>query len=180
MCQESALANQPTASVFMGSTASEIFSVRPQVEHSNVRISNPRRPAEMRANAILCLQTGHIGRSFGEPIRFTSASYDFSLRKFDRQFSSSWNVPVRVNWRRTPVHLTSTSIVCRPQRIASNKRSRPIFPDLSSDQRRSSLCPVRLSLARGDRRTMSARPTPNLNSWSLMSSYILEIDPLAG
>jgi len=54
--------------------------------------------AEMRASAILCLQTGHIGRSFGEPIRFTSASYDFSLCKFDRQFSSSWHVPVRVNW----------------------------------------------------------------------------------
>jgi hypothetical protein len=47
----------------MGSTATLIFSVRSQVEHSNVRSSNPRVPGEIRAKAILCLQTGHIGRS---------------------------------------------------------------------------------------------------------------------
>jgi hypothetical protein len=28
-----------------------------------VRFSNPALPGEMRANAILCLHTGHIGRS---------------------------------------------------------------------------------------------------------------------
>jgi hypothetical protein len=33
------------------------------VEHSNVRSSNPRVPGEIRASAILCLHTGHIGRS---------------------------------------------------------------------------------------------------------------------
>jgi hypothetical protein len=43
--------------------ANEAFSVRWQVAHSKVRISTPGGPAEMRANPILCLQTGHIGRS---------------------------------------------------------------------------------------------------------------------
>lgn len=62
-------ASQPTASLFMGSTAIATFSVRPQVVHSKVRSSNPREPGVMRAKAILCLQTGHIGRSFGELIR---------------------------------------------------------------------------------------------------------------
>lgn len=57
------LASQPTASVCMGSTATEIFSMRSQVEHSNVRSSNPRVPGEIRAKAILCLHAGHIGRS---------------------------------------------------------------------------------------------------------------------
>jgi hypothetical protein len=90
LCQESPLANQPKASVFMGSTAIEIFSVRSQVEHSNVRVSNPRRPAEMRASAISCLQTGHIGRSFGEPRRFTSASYVYASLTGR---SSCWDVP---------------------------------------------------------------------------------------
>jgi hypothetical protein len=33
------------------------------VEHSNVRSSNPRAPGEIRASTILCLHTGHIGRS---------------------------------------------------------------------------------------------------------------------
>ncbi len=47
----------------MGSTATLIFSVGSQVEHSNVRSSNPRVPGEIRAKAILCLHTGHIGRS---------------------------------------------------------------------------------------------------------------------
>jgi hypothetical protein len=42
---------------------SETFSVRWQVAHSKVRTSTPRSPAEIRANPILCLQTGHIGRS---------------------------------------------------------------------------------------------------------------------
>jgi hypothetical protein len=37
--------------------------VRSQVEHSNVRSSNPRVPGEMRLSAILCLHVGHIGRS---------------------------------------------------------------------------------------------------------------------
>lgn len=56
-------ASQPTASVFIGSTAKETNSVRSHVEHSKVRFSNPALPGEMRANAILCLHTGHIGRS---------------------------------------------------------------------------------------------------------------------
>jgi hypothetical protein len=51
------------ASVFIGSMVTEIFSVRSQVEHSNVRSWNPRVPGEIRATAILCLHTGHIGRS---------------------------------------------------------------------------------------------------------------------
>lgn len=54
------------ASVFMGSTGTEIVSVRSQVEHSNVRFSKPRWPGEIRAKAILCLHAGHIGLSFGE------------------------------------------------------------------------------------------------------------------
>jgi hypothetical protein len=37
-----------------------------QVVHSNVRTSTPRSPGEMRANPILCLQVGHIGRSVVE------------------------------------------------------------------------------------------------------------------
>jgi hypothetical protein len=37
--------------------------VRSQVEHSKVRSSNPRVAGEIRASAILCLHTGHIGRS---------------------------------------------------------------------------------------------------------------------
>jgi hypothetical protein len=40
--------------------------MRSQVAHSNVRTSIPRSPAETRANPILCLQTGHIGRSIME------------------------------------------------------------------------------------------------------------------
>jgi hypothetical protein len=59
----SSLASLPTASVFMGSTDIETCSVRSQVEHSNVRTSKPRTPAEMRASAIRCLHIGHIGRS---------------------------------------------------------------------------------------------------------------------
>jgi hypothetical protein len=43
--------------------ANETFSMRWQVAHSNVRTSTPRSPAEIRANPILCLQAGHIGRS---------------------------------------------------------------------------------------------------------------------
>lgn len=57
-------ASQPTASVFIGSTAKDATSVRSQVEHSKVRFSNPALAGEMRANAIRCLHTGHIGRSF--------------------------------------------------------------------------------------------------------------------
>jgi hypothetical protein len=56
-------ASQPTASVFMGSIRKEIFSVQWQVLHSKVRCSKPRSPREIRANPILCLQVGHIGRS---------------------------------------------------------------------------------------------------------------------
>jgi hypothetical protein len=37
--------------------------MRRQVLHSKVRSSKPRLPAEIRANPILCLQVGHIGRS---------------------------------------------------------------------------------------------------------------------
>ncbi len=59
-------ASQPTASVCIGSTAKRTTSVRSQVEHSKVRSSNPRGPGEMRANAIRCLHTGHIGRSLVE------------------------------------------------------------------------------------------------------------------
>jgi hypothetical protein len=59
----SSLASHPTASGFMGSTAKLSFSVRWQVEHSNVRCSKPRFPGEMRASPILCLQVGHMGRS---------------------------------------------------------------------------------------------------------------------
>jgi hypothetical protein len=33
-----------------------------------VRSSNPRGPGEMRANAIRCLHTGHIGRSLVEAV----------------------------------------------------------------------------------------------------------------
>lgn len=49
-------ASQPTASVFMGSLDIEICSVRPQVEHSNVRISKPLSPGAIRASAIRRLQ----------------------------------------------------------------------------------------------------------------------------
>ncbi|MEY9399500.1 RNA polymerase sigma factor (sigma-70 family) [Bradyrhizobium japonicum] len=59
-------ANQPTASVFIGSTAKDTISVRSQVEHSNVRSSKPRLPGETRAKAIRCLHTGHIGRVLRE------------------------------------------------------------------------------------------------------------------
>ncbi len=59
-------ASQPTASVCIGSTAKRTISVRSQVEHSKVRSSNPRGPGEMRANAIRCLHTGHIGHSLVE------------------------------------------------------------------------------------------------------------------
>jgi len=59
----SSLASQPTASVFSGSMAMETFSMRWQVRHSKVRSSKPRLPGEIRANPILCLQVGHIGRS---------------------------------------------------------------------------------------------------------------------
>jgi hypothetical protein len=66
-------ASQPTASDFIGSTAKAIFSVRPHVEHSKVRSSEPRSPAEIRAKAILCLHTGHIGRSCGDLMRLAPA-----------------------------------------------------------------------------------------------------------
>jgi hypothetical protein len=56
-------ASQPVASVFRGSTAKQTFSTRSQVLHSKVRSSYPRLPGEIRANPILCLQVGHIGRS---------------------------------------------------------------------------------------------------------------------
>lgn len=59
-------ASQPTASVFIGSTAKDTTSIRSQVEHSKVRCSSPLWPGEIRANAIRCLQTGHIGRSLIE------------------------------------------------------------------------------------------------------------------
>jgi hypothetical protein len=36
--------------------------MRWQVEHSNVRSSKPRFPAEIRASLKLCLQIGHMGR----------------------------------------------------------------------------------------------------------------------
>ncbi len=60
-------ASQPTASDLKGSTTTEILAVRPQVAHSNVRSSNPRSPGEIRAKAIRCLHTGHIGRSLVKP-----------------------------------------------------------------------------------------------------------------
>jgi hypothetical protein len=61
-------ANQPTASVFIGSTAKDATSVHPQVEHSKVRFSNPALPGEMRANLIRCLHTVHIGRSLMDAV----------------------------------------------------------------------------------------------------------------
>ena len=61
-------ASQPTASVFIGSTGKNATSVHPQVEHSKVRSSIPLWPGEMRANAIRCLHTGHIGRSLVEAV----------------------------------------------------------------------------------------------------------------
>jgi hypothetical protein len=60
------LARQPTASVFIGSTGKETFSMRWQVEHSNVRSSKPLSPGEIRPSPILCLQVGHDGRSITE------------------------------------------------------------------------------------------------------------------
>ncbi len=57
-------ASQPTAAVIMGSTEIEICSVRSQVEHSNVRTTKPRSPGDIRASAIRCRHTGHIGLSF--------------------------------------------------------------------------------------------------------------------
>jgi len=60
------LASQPTASVFIGSTGKETFSMRWQVEHSNVRSSKPLSPGEIRPSPILCLQVGHDGRSITE------------------------------------------------------------------------------------------------------------------
>ena len=67
--------------------ARESFSVRWHVAHSNVRTSIPRSPGEIRANPILCLQTGHIGRSTVEeeiriaqhPSKTICASADFGL-----------------------------------------------------------------------------------------------------
>lgn len=40
--------------------------MRSQVEHSKVRSSNPRSRGEMRASAIRCLHTRHMGRSLVE------------------------------------------------------------------------------------------------------------------
>ena len=56
-------ASQPTASVFIGSTGKDTFSTRSQLLHSNVRSSTPFARGATRANLILCLQAGHIGRS---------------------------------------------------------------------------------------------------------------------
>jgi hypothetical protein len=64
------------------------FSVRPQVAHSKVRSSNPRAPGVMRARAILCLQTGHIGRSFGELTRLTPALDVHTLCRMGGGFQS--------------------------------------------------------------------------------------------
>jgi len=41
-------ASQPSASVFIGSTGKEIFSVRWQVAHSNIRCSKPRAAPDIR------------------------------------------------------------------------------------------------------------------------------------
>jgi hypothetical protein len=63
--------------------ARESFSVRWHVAHSNVRTSMPRSPGETRANPILCLQTGHIGRSTKEEaLRITPTENDRHFRKF--------------------------------------------------------------------------------------------------
>jgi hypothetical protein len=59
----SSQAGQPTASIFRGSTDVLTCSVRPQVEHSDVRISKRRRAGAIRASAIRRLHAGHIGRS---------------------------------------------------------------------------------------------------------------------
>ena len=63
-------ASQPTAAVIMGSTEIEICSVRSQVEHSNVRTTKPRSPGDIRASAIRCRHTGHIGLSFIAPSHY--------------------------------------------------------------------------------------------------------------
>src|SRR3990170_1794197 len=82
------LASQPNASVFMGSTAKDIFSVRWQVLHSKVRSSKPRGPGEIRASPILCLQVGQDGRSsIEEELRITPRS-----RKNDRGTSKTQSV----------------------------------------------------------------------------------------
>ena len=86
--RRSSLASQPTASLFMGSTGIETFSVRSQVEHSKVRSSNPRSPKETRANIILCLHTGHIGRSFSELMGLSPA---IEARVYARSRATSIN-----------------------------------------------------------------------------------------
>jgi hypothetical protein len=66
--------------------ATETFSVRWQVAHSKVRISTPRSPGEIRANPILCLQTGHIGRSAMElELRITRITRRNDIRVSLRQ-----------------------------------------------------------------------------------------------
>ncbi|WP_245270110.1 hypothetical protein [Nitrobacter hamburgensis] len=87
--RRSSPASQPTASLFMGSTGIETFSVRSQVEHSKVRSSNPRSPKEMRANIILCLHTGHIGRSFSELMGLSPAIEAPSVCKIEGHFNQS-------------------------------------------------------------------------------------------
>ena len=57
--------------------------MRWQVRHSKVRSSKPRLPGEIRANPILCLQTGHIGRSTKEEaLRITPTENDRRFRRF--------------------------------------------------------------------------------------------------
>jgi hypothetical protein len=65
-----------------------IDPMNPQVAHSKVRSSTPRAPGVMRARAILCLLTGHIGRSFGELIRLIPALDVHTLCRIGGGFQS--------------------------------------------------------------------------------------------
>jgi len=98
--RRNSLASQPTASDFIGSTITETFSVRSQVEHSNVRSSKPRPPGEMRPSAMRCLHAGHMGRSLIEsPITRTPGDHrqgrtycSLSKEHWDA-FSSAVSIP---------------------------------------------------------------------------------------
>ena len=54
-----------------------------QVLHSKVRSSKPRLPGEIRANPILCLQVGHIGRSTIDGLCMTPATEGKDMRFLD-------------------------------------------------------------------------------------------------
>jgi hypothetical protein len=73
--------------------------MRKQVRHSNVRSSKPRRPGEIRPNPILCLQTGHIGRSatpaeLGITCSLNSTTIPLKMRGFAERLVNL-HLPVR-------------------------------------------------------------------------------------